>query len=141
VTPPAALAFGDSLRWLVEPALAELRSGLAGIPGLAKPEREILADGAAVVLAEIAHRRACRVLVLELHAARLGGQLKAGDPAGRWNEYLELSAQPRFWEALAGQYPPLLPRLREQLARRRNAMLTMAGRLAAVMKKTNRRKK
>lgn len=131
MTPPAALAFGDSLRWLVEPVLAEFRRGLAGIPGLAKPEREVLADGAAVVLAAIAHRRACRVLVLELHAARLGGQLKASDPAGRWDEYLELSAQPRFWEALAGQYPPLLPRLGEQLARRRDAMLTMAGRLAA----------
>jgi type 2 lantibiotic biosynthesis protein LanM len=131
VTPPATLAFGDSLRWLVEPALAELRSGLAGIPGLANAEREVIAGGAAAVLAEIAHRRACRVLVLELHAARLGGQLTAGDPAGRWAQYLELSGQPRFWEALAWQYPPLLPRLCEQLARRVAAMLTMAGRLAA----------
>jgi type 2 lantibiotic biosynthesis protein LanM len=127
----AAGAFSGSLAWLVEPALSGLRTRLAEIPRLSEPERAAITEGAAAALAEIAHRRACRVLVLELHAARIGGRLTAADPAGRWAEYLDLSSQPQFWEALDEHYPPLLPRLRELLARRCAAMQAMARRLAA----------
>ena len=131
MTVPAAGAFSGSLAWLVEPVVSGLRARLCEIPGLSDPERAAITEGAAAALAEIAHRRACRVLVLELHAARISGRLKAADPAGRWAEYLDLSAQPHFWEALEESYPPLLPRLRELLATRCAAIETMAGRLAA----------
>src|SRR5262245_40389944 len=96
-----------------------------------RKERAVLVAGAAAALAEIAHRKACRTLVLELHVARVSGRLTAADPAGRWAEYLDLSAQPRFWDALDDQYPPLLPGLRGLLATRCAAMLAMARRLTA----------
>lgn len=131
MTAPTAGAFSGSLAWLVEPALAGLRDGLGEVSGLGQQERAAIAGGAAAVLAEVAHRRACRVLVLELHAARVGGRLTAADPAGRWAEYLDLAARPEFWQMLGRHYPPLLPLLRELLARRCAAMLTMARRLAA----------
>jgi type 2 lantibiotic biosynthesis protein LanM len=124
-------AFSGSLAWLVDPAVTRLGDELTDIPHLAAAERAVILDGAAEALAEIAHRRACRVLVVELHAARMRGELTADDPAGRWAQYLEMSARPRFWAARSEHYPPLLPRLREQLARRCAAIAAMAARLAA----------
>lgn len=128
---PVVGAFSASLAWLVEPAVAGLGDGLGEVSGLSQAERTVIADAAAIAVAEIAHRRACRVLVTELHAARISDRLTAADPAGRWAEYLELSARPRFWDELSEQYPPLLPRLRGLATRRCGAMLTVARRLAA----------
>ncbi len=130
MTVPHAGPFSGSLAWLTEPAIARLRADLAGIAGIADTERRVLADSVGTVLAEVAHRRACRVLVLELHTARIGGKLTAADPASRWDEFLSQSEQPAFWTALAEQYPPMLPWLREQLAARCQATSAMALRLA-----------
>ncbi len=130
-TEEAAGDFTSSLGCLVRPALAGLAAQLSSIPGLGDSERAVILAGAASGMYEAAHRKACRVLLLELNAARLSGKLAAADSAARWREFLELSGTERYWESLGEHYPTLLPRLRALLARRCAAAGAMAGRLAA----------
>ncbi len=123
--------FTRSLSCLVEPALDGLWKRLESVQGLADSERAAIRAGAATALYQVAHRKAGRVLVLELNAARITGRLTAEDSAARWAEFAELSASPHYWDSLTGHYPPLLPRLRTTLDGRCAAALTLARRLAA----------
>lgn len=122
--------FTRSLGCLVEPALDELWKQLECIPGLTDSERSVFRSGTASALYQVAHRKASRVLVLELNAARITGRLTAGDPAARWTEFGEMSSSPEYWESLTRHYPPLLPGLRGMLSRRCAAALALARRLA-----------
>jgi class II lanthipeptide synthase len=127
----AASDFTLSLRCLVEPALDRLCGQLGRVPGLAGSERAAVAAGLADALYQVVHRKACRVLILELNAARVTGRLSAGDAAARWAEFAEMSSSPRYWESLATHYPPLLPRLRAVISGRCAAALALARRLEA----------
>lgn len=126
-----AVEFRRSLDCLAEPALERLAAGLKLVPGLGETERTVLWDGAASALYRAVHVKVSRILLLELNAARLAGRLTAGDAEGRWVEFVEASARPRFWASLAGHYPTLLPRVHALMDRRCAAALALSGRLAA----------
>jgi type 2 lantibiotic biosynthesis protein LanM len=123
--------FTAALGCLVEPAADALGERLRVLRGLGADERAALRKGAAAALYETAHRKACRMLVLELNAARESGQLTAGDSAARWDEFIALASQRTYWESLAVHYPTMLARLDRVLANRCEAAAALAGRLAA----------
>ena len=125
------LEFHRSLTCLAEPALDRLAARLKLVSGLGNAERAVLCDGAASALYRAVHVKVSRILLLELNAARVAGRLVAGDAAGRWAEFVEVSAGPRFWESLVPQYSTLLPRVRGLVDRRCAAALAMARRMAA----------
>ncbi|WP_063765399.1 type 2 lanthipeptide synthetase LanM family protein [Nonomuraea candida] len=115
---------------LLEPALVRLAARLGAVPGLAEAEREALHAAAEAALHDTVRRLVGRVLLLELHAARLTGRLTGADPAARWAEWRALTATPAFWTSLGGHYPTLLPRLRRVIGNRCAAALTLAHRFA-----------
>ncbi|MFC0543299.1 type 2 lanthipeptide synthetase LanM family protein [Kutzneria chonburiensis] len=123
--------FDDCLGCLVEPALADLDTGLRGIAGLTRAEAKAVHDGAAAALLETVRRKVTRTLVLELNAARVTGRLTGADPAARWSEFLELAARREFWDSLTEHYPTLLARVDAIVANRCAAALELATRFAA----------
>jgi type 2 lantibiotic biosynthesis protein LanM len=123
--------FTRSLSCLVEPKLDALAGRLESVPSLAASERSAIREGAADALYQLALRRASRVLILELNAARITGRLDASDSASRWDQFTGISSSRDWWESIAGHYPPLLPRLEAVLAARANAALLLARRLAS----------
>jgi len=124
-------AFTASLGCLVEPTLAALAAQLDAITDLTPAERRVFSEGAATALYETVHRKVARVLLLELHAARVTGKLTAATSQQRWEEFLALSATVDFWDSLAEHYPALSPRLRRVIDNRCTAALTVARRFAA----------
>lgn len=126
----AATDFSRSLSCLVEPALDTLGEQLASLPELAESERTAIRAGAATGLYEVAHRKASRILVLELNAARVTGRLPAGDPAARWAAFVDMSSSLPYWQSLTRHYPSLLARMRTVLSGRCAAALMLARRLA-----------
>jgi type 2 lantibiotic biosynthesis protein LanM len=123
--------FTGSLVCLVEPVLDGLAADLASVPGLGGTERAAIRQGAGEALYETVHRKLCRTLVLELHAARETGQLTAADSAGRWSEFIAMSASREYWDSLTVHYPTMLRRIDVMMANRRAAALTLGRRLAA----------
>lgn len=116
---------------LVQPSLADLAAQLAERAELTDVERRAVHDAVSAMLDERVFGRVIRVLLLELHAARVTGQLSAPDSAGRWQEWVTQAQRPGFWESLAGRYPTLLPRLRTSIRHACAAALAFADRFAA----------
>lgn len=120
-----------TLEWLVGPALDRLAGRLAGVADLGAAEAGALLSATRDALADALRRRVVRVLVLELHAARLTGRLTAPDPRGRWEEFLRRAAEPAFWHGLTDHYPHLVTRLTAMADNRVGAALELARRFAA----------
>jgi type 2 lantibiotic biosynthesis protein LanM len=118
------------LRCLVEPALAEFTTAVLSLAQLDRGERDVMCAAAVTAVRAAVWPRVSRVVLLELHAARLQGRLTAPDPAARWDEWVDRLARPGGWEALAGPYPVLLPRVRTLVRSRCAAVLTAARRFA-----------
>ena len=104
---------------------------LRSMPGLDDGERAALLHEALRALRESASRKLNRVLLLELHAAKLSGQLTADDEKDKFVQFLELAVQPSFREALRKRYPVLEARLGRALGQLGDAVVAMAARLAA----------
>ncbi len=124
-------SFEPSLGCLIEPALADLAAQLGSVPGLDEAEAKAIGAGAAAVITEVVLRKVNRVLLLELNAARVTGQLSAADPVSRWHEWIERTTQLSFWAGLAEHYPSLLPRIGTVIGNRCAAAVAMAHRFAA----------
>ena len=118
------------LSCLFDPALAALTTRLAGVPGLASGERQAVAHGVARVLRDVVWQRVRRVVLVELHAARIAGRLTAADSRARWAEWVDTLSRPGGWRAAAAPYPDLLPRLRAVIAHRCEAGHRFAVRFA-----------
>lgn len=129
-TAPAPEQFERSATAFLAPAGIELAEALA-TTGLAPAERQALHAGAMAALHDTVLRKISRVLVLELNAARITGSLTATDSAGRWTEFVDRTREPGYWDSLATNYPPLLPRLRTVVANRLAAAVELAHRFAA----------
>jgi type 2 lantibiotic biosynthesis protein LanM len=122
--------FTGSLGCLVDPVVSDLSAQLSTIPGLSDAERTVIRDSATTALYTTAHRRLCRVLVLELNAARISGRLTGDDSAARWAQFLGIAAQRPYWDSLGEHYPTMLARLATVLTNQCTATAAMAGRLA-----------
>lgn len=120
-----------TLDWLVDPALAGLARRLDRVAGLVATEATAVLDAARTALRDSLRRKVNRVLVLELHAARMTGKLTAADARGRWTEFVHAAAEPTFWQGLHGRYPNLTDRLRVVVGNRCAAAAAFAERFAA----------
>jgi type 2 lantibiotic biosynthesis protein LanM len=120
--------FSPALGCLIEPALAGLAAQLRSGTGLAAAEREAIRDGVHTALLEAVHRKVGRLLVLELNAARVTGELAGPDESARWQDFLARAAGREFWDSLTTHYPSLLARLDTVVANRCAAALALARR-------------
>jgi type 2 lantibiotic biosynthesis protein LanM len=123
--------FDAPLSSLAAPALGELAAGLAGLSGLSTQEAGAIERAVRHSLLDVLNAKLSRLLVLELHAARVTGRLTATDSAARWNEFIHWACQPEFWAEQEQNYPALAPRLGRVLSRRIDSALAMARHLVA----------
>lgn len=123
--------FDASFRCLIDPALTELAVQLDQVALLGAGERQAVLAGASASIADAVRRKVSRLLLLELHAARVTGSLQAPDSTGRWSEFLERSADRSFWDSLTPHYPTLLSRLDTVISGRVAAAAEFARRFAA----------
>ncbi|MFF7246845.1 type 2 lanthipeptide synthetase LanM family protein [Embleya sp. NPDC008237] len=132
VTYDDAGEFDAALEPLIVPALNRFRRRLDAVPGpLSAAERNILRRAAHRTLLGAVRPKANRLLLLELHAARMSGRLTRDTSEQRWDEFLELAAETRFWSELDADYPAFAPRLDRVIRNRCAALLALARRLAA----------
>lgn len=72
-----------------------------------------------------------RVLLLELHAAKVTGQLTAADDPGQFAQFVQSALTPEFASHLDARYPPLRRRLQGALERQCAAIEALASRFVA----------
>lgn len=131
VTYDDAGEFDAAFEPLIGPALDRFRRRLRAIPDpLSTVEREVLLRAAHRSLLEVVRPKANRLLLLELHAARMSGRLTRDTSAQRWDEFLELASGAEFWSELELDYPAFAPRLERVIRNRCAALLTLARHLA-----------
>jgi lantibiotic modifying enzyme len=125
----------DNFLVVIDALTADVRQAtterLLALPGLDDAERAVLLQEALRALRESASRKLNRVLLLELHAAKLSGQLGDGDEREKFVRFLELATETAFKEALRKRYPVLEDRLGRALGQLGDAVVTMAARIAA----------
>lgn len=109
--PADAGEFDTVLACLIPSALDGLASQLREITGFQPAEAQVLLAATREQLLAQLHSKLSRLLVLELNAARVTGQLRAEDSESRWQEFLLYAATPEFWVGLWGceQSPGLCP--------------------------------
>lgn len=132
-TPPQSSrrgSFDPVLDRLIAPVTEWLAVQLGAIPGLTDTEVDAVRQSASAALHQSARIRLSRVLVMEVNAARLSGQLTAPDAVSRWAQWLDTAAAPGFWEALHNRYPTLRRRFDTLLVSGAHAAATFATRFA-----------
>ncbi|HEX7813774.1 type 2 lanthipeptide synthetase LanM family protein [Dyella sp.] len=85
-------------------------------------EIELIAQAGNEALRQNARLKLNRVLLIELHAARIGEQLGDGDESERFAQFIAIACKPAFRKHLAQRYPALAPRLERTLQQQRQAM-------------------
>lgn len=122
--------FDRALGCLTGPALSGLAASLAEFD-LSAAERQAVLTGTAESVTTTVSRKVNRLLLLELNAARVTGQLSAEDSAGRWSEFIDRASRIDYWTSLAEHYPTLLHRLGAVISGRTSAGLEFGRRFAA----------
>ncbi len=115
---------------LVEPALTRLASQLASVPELSATEQAAVVTGTGAALRTVVWQAVNRLVLLELHAARLTGTLRGDDPAARWRGWVDRLSKPEAWRSFVDHYPPLLERLETVVSNRCAAALRLAHRFS-----------
>ncbi|KQZ68000.1 MULTISPECIES: type 2 lanthipeptide synthetase LanM family protein [unclassified Lysobacter] len=117
--------FTAAARDAFETRLAALSAGIDA------QESELVRAALTQALYENARLKLNRVLLLELHAAKLGGELTAEDEPGRFAQFVAKTLRSEFTELLHHRYPPLLERLQRALGQQCAAIETLVARLIA----------
>lgn len=123
-------AFAPVISYLIGDARRRLAGDIARSSGFDDDERRLIASIAERALYDNAERKLNRVLLLELHAAKLSGDLPEGTEDERFAAFVTRATTPDFVAALANRYPVLAPRLKRALDQQRQAIVAMLGRLA-----------
>lgn len=125
-------AFARIIEHFAAPACAAFAGALAGLsPGLDKDEAALIRSVADEALCVSVRLRISRMLLLELHAAKLAGELTAADEAGRFAQFVERALQPSFAEHVDRRYPALRARLQRLLAQQVDAIASLGARFIA----------
>lgn len=122
--------FDASLGCLFASDLDRLAAQLESVAGLQACESAAIVAATHETLLSVLHAKLCRLLILELNAARVTGQLSAEDPAERWNEFVIRSSSHEFWRALDEPYPTVGARVRKIVENRCAAALELGWRFA-----------
>ncbi|MGO4703513.1 type 2 lanthipeptide synthetase LanM family protein [Dyella sp. 2RAB6] len=128
---PSNDTFLEIIDHLTRDARQSIAESLRAIAGLHDDESAILVQQAHQALRDNAERKLNRILLLELHAAKLSGQLTAADESGKFVQFLALARQDAFKDTLRRRYPVLEARLDRALGQQSNAILALARRIAA----------
>lgn len=120
--------FTATLVCLVEPGLARLADQLRTPSGLGVCEREAILAATRTSLLSTLHGKLTRLLLLELNAARVTGQLRGEDPGQRWREFCAIAAELTWWDGLAEHYATLSTRIARIVDNRCSAILRFAQR-------------
>ncbi|GIM86728.1 type 2 lanthipeptide synthetase LanM family protein [Salinispora arenicola] len=123
-------SFDPVLDRLIAPVAGWLAVQLGAIPGLTDAEADAVRQGTFAALQQSARIRLSRVLVMEVNAARVSGQLTAPDAVSRWEQWLATATAPGFWESLQDRYPTLRRRVDTMLVNGAHAAATFATRFA-----------
>jgi type 2 lantibiotic biosynthesis protein LanM len=126
----SAAEFEASLGCLIDPAVDNLAAHLLQIHGLRSTEAAVVLSATREALLEVLHSKLCRLLLLELNAARVTRALTAATSEARWHEFIEMSSRREFWGALKKYYPQLLQRIDTVVANRCHSARQFADRLA-----------
>lgn len=127
----AKQSFSEVARVFASRECSRLDEFLTSTPDLDAGERDaIFRAGTAALLSE-ANSALLRVLILELHAARLTGQIPNDGPDAQFEAFIRRALDPTFVEHIDNRYPALLGRLDRVLANRRLAIENMVSRLIA----------
>ncbi|HEY4092117.1 MAG TPA: type 2 lanthipeptide synthetase LanM family protein [Luteibacter sp.] len=121
-------AFAPVIAYLIADARDALATAIANQSRLLPDERLRIAATADHALCENAARKLNRVLLLELHAARLSGDLPADEEAG-FRAFVAHATTPAFVAAITQRYPALKPRLNKALDQQCTAITTLLARL------------
>lgn len=128
----AADAFARIHHHFAASSCSTFEARLSEIGHLLSPEEtSIFRSTANEALYKSTRLRLSRVLLLELHAARLAGALDADNETAQFEQFVENALQPAFAEHLDRRYPPLRARLETLLANQANAIHLLASRFAA----------
>lgn len=122
-------AFAPVIAYLVTDACRQLAEDIEHQPGLSDSERQLIAQAAERALFENAERKLNRMLLLELHAAKLAGDLPEGSEDSRFAAFVAQAMTPGFVAAISRRYPVLVPRLDRALEQQRQAIVSMLARL------------
>ena len=128
---PSNDTFAVIIDFLTSDARRSAVDAIAAQPNMSAAEHAVLAREAERALRDSAERKLNRVLLLELHAAKLSGQLTAGSESGKFAQFLALATQEDFKDALRRRYPVLEARLARVLGQLGGAVARMAARIAA----------
>ncbi|HEX7817311.1 type 2 lanthipeptide synthetase LanM [Dyella sp.] len=123
--------FATVIDFLTADARQSVMARILALPGLDAAEAAVLTKEAHRALHDSAERKLNRVLLLELHAAKLMGQLTATEESERFTQFLALATRPEFKETLRGRYPVLESRLAHVMTQQSQAMMRLAQRVAA----------
>ena len=128
----ASDAFARIIEHFAAPTCVSFATQLAQIAyGLDPEEAALIQSVAEQALQNSARLRLSRLMLLELHASKLAGELNAGDEAGQFAQFVENALKPAFAEHLDRRYPPLRARLRRLLAQQANAIHSLVVRFIA----------
>lgn len=125
-----AQSFDVSLGCLCSSQLDDLAAQLYGLTINASEQDVIFSAARESILATL-HIKLGRLLVLELNAARVTGELQGKDTYERWNHFLVLSSQAEFWAKIAANYPGLPDRIARIVRNRCEAAREFAEHLCA----------
>jgi type 2 lantibiotic biosynthesis protein LanM len=123
--------FAPIIAFLTAGVRRQLAHDLAAQAGLSADEKNILSRTADRALLDNAARKLNRVLLLELHAAKLSGELTATDETAKFAQFLAKATRADFPLALQQRYPVLAPRLERALRQQGRGIVTLASRLVA----------
>jgi type 2 lantibiotic biosynthesis protein LanM len=121
-------SFSSVVELFSAPDCELLRESLASMQDLDKDERDCIVRSAERSMHSNAYAATLRVLVLEMHAAKLTGALKGEDPVEQFRAFLRHVGDPAFIGHLRSRYV-LVERLGNVLANKRAAIEEMTSRM------------
>lgn len=122
--------FAQIIDFLTADVRDSIATQIASLPRLSENEIQIVKQVAKKALLDNAERKLNRVLLLELHAAKLSGQLTGFDETQKFEQFLNQSMTPEFVGKLKKRYPALYPRLDRALDQQGQAIVQLANRIA-----------
>jgi type 2 lantibiotic biosynthesis protein LanM len=128
---PSNDTFAVIIDFLTADARQSVTDRILSLPQLSAIEGAILAQAAGRALHDSAERKLNRVLLLELHAAKLSGQLTAIGENDKFAQFLTLATRNEFKAILKRRYPVLETRLCRTLGQQGDAMVSLAERIAS----------
>lgn len=124
---PTAVVFGALVGSAVERLEDLLRRSA---PALDECERTTLVEAAREQVLSDLRSRLTRLVLLEMHGARITGGLRGDTAQRRWERFLEIAVEPPFRDHLARTYPTLGARVGRMVGNRVEAVVELGARLA-----------